>query len=383
LTSVAYSRGRGLRDVRPAQCMATGFPGLVDALVADIGRSTVKSSSPYVCGPLNGARAAAGALPVRFVALDADAIAPDSWGAWRAWWGGFSVAMWPTHSSKREALRERVLIELAAPAERGVAIATADALAEAICRDLNGGVTLDRAVHRPEQPLLLPPRGVPVSRFDGDPAPLAGASTPEEGRPLQKRAEDDLSRLLLSSVGAFPSSTLPTGPGERNACLFRLARWLRGTQRVMTDDELRAVALAWHARAVGLIDTKDSIVTVADLIRGYHAVRAPHGAVMAQIAREAAGEVVPHVERLATLGYGDSAMRLVRLCAALQRHHGDAPIFLAARTAGEFAQMHYVDAAKVLSQLVRDGVLELVQRGAGRVASRYRFVWRLDEDVPR
>jgi hypothetical protein len=37
--------------------------------------------------------------------------------------------------------------------------------------------------------------------------------------------------------------------------------------------------------------------------------------------------------------------------------------------------IHFTDASKMLAALVRDGVLQLVSKGAGKVASRYRFRW--------
>jgi TPP-dependent trihydroxycyclohexane-1,2-dione (THcHDO) dehydratase len=61
---------------------------------------------------------------------------------------------------------------------------------------------------------------------------------------------------------------------------------------------------------------------------------------------------------------------------ALQKHEGDKPFFISARVAGDLAGVHYTDASKMLAAFVTDGVLELVKKGAGKVASRYRFIWR-------
>ena len=75
------------------------------------------------------------------------------------------------------------------------------------------------------------------------------------------------------------------------------------------------------------------------------------------------------------LGYGTSGNQLVRVCAALQAHQGDEPFFISARKAGEVLGIHFVDASKMLAALVHDGVLKLVTKGVGKVASRYRFGW--------
>ena len=84
---------------------------------------------------------------------------------------------------------------------------------------------------------------------------------------------------------------------------------------------------------------------------------------------------LPH--GIEALGYGDTGKHLVRLCQALQSHEGDAPFFISARQAGEVLGVHFTDASKMLSALVADGVLTLVSKGAGKVASRYRFTWSI------
>jgi len=57
----------------------------------------------------------------------------------------------------------------------------------------------------------------------------------------------------------------------------------------------------------------------------------------------------------------------------LQAHHGDAPFFISARQAGDVLGIHFTDASKMMAALVTDGVLQLVSKGVGKVASRYRF----------
>jgi hypothetical protein len=86
-------------------------------------------------------------------------------------------------------------------------------------------------------------------------------------------------------------------------------------------------------------------------------------------------EGLPLPEGISSLGYGDRVQYLVRLCIALQAHHGTDPFFISARQAGEAMGLHFTDASKTLSALVADGVLTLVTKGAGKVASRYRFAW--------
>ena len=192
---------------------------------------------------------------------------------------------------------------------------------------------------------------------------------------LQKRTEDDRSNLLCSSVG-IPASTLPAQEGQRNRCLFELARWVKGNHPHATRDEVRAIVQEWHRLALNVIGTKDFAVTWADFTRGLEKVRQPHGSTMQSIINN-----IDHTTPLPTgidaLGYGDTATHLVRLCKALQGHEGDAPFFISARQAGEVLGVHFTDASKMLSALVEDGVLTLVSKGAGKVASRYRFAWSI------
>lgn len=57
---------------------------------------------------------------------------------------------------------------------------------------------------------------------------------------LQKNTEDDRSNLLCSSVG-IPASTLPAQEGQRNRCLFELARWVKGNHPDASREEQRAI----------------------------------------------------------------------------------------------------------------------------------------------
>ena len=80
-------------------------------------------------------------------------------------------------------------------------------------------------------------------------------------------------------------------------------------------------------------------------------------------------------ESLASRNYGEKTERLILICRQLQSHAGEREFFLSSRQAGDLVGLHFTDASKVMSCLVYDGILELVKRGAGNQASRYRYVW--------
>ena len=217
------------------------------------------------------------------------------------------------------------------------------------------------------RPLLSGPL-VPLPGF----SEVAHAIRPPD---LQKRTEDDRSNLLCSSVG-IPAHTLPAQEGQRNRCLFELARWVKGNHSHATREEVRAIAQEWHRLALPVIGTKDFAVTWADFTRGMEKVRQPHGSTMQAIISNI-DHTTPLPPGIDALGYGDAAKHLVRLCQALQGHEGDAPFFISARQTGEVLGVHFTDASKLLAALVADGVLTLVSKGAGKVASRYRFAWSI------
>ncbi|WOP14512.1 hypothetical protein [Ottowia sp. SB7-C50] len=214
--------------------------------------------------------------------------------------------------------------------------------------------------------------GHPLVQGPLKPLPGFSAVAAELGSHLQKRADAILCSPLSSSVG-IPPDTLPTQAGQRNACLFKLARYIKAANPSATRAELRAIAEEWHALALPVIETKDFAVTLQDFVYGFDNVQHPFGQTMQNIIDNI--DATPLPAGIAALGYGDRGHHLVRLCAALNAHHAPEPFFLGARQAGEVIGVHYTDANKMLASLVADGVLTLVSKGAGNKASRYRFAW--------
>lgn len=193
---------------------------------------------------------------------------------------------------------------------------------------------------------------------------------------LQKRTEDDRSNLLYSSVlfCRYPADTIPSEQRQRNRCLFALARYLKGTYPNATRNELRSVVSNWHTQYLSAIGTKDFAVTWTDFLNGWSKVRQPYGVTMQTILTEIDVDR-PLPTGILALEYGGSGNHLVRVCEALQAHHGAEPFFISARQAGDVLGIHFTDASKMLAALVADGVLTLVTRGVGKLASRYRFGW--------
>jgi hypothetical protein len=168
------------------------------------------------------------------------------------------------------------------------------------------------------------------------------------------------------------AATLPNGPGQRRRKLFDLARWLKGLIPDAGSKELKPVVRQWFALALPFIRTKEWSESWEDVIVAWQAVRHPVGGRWAEITQ--ASKLV-HVD----VGENDgAAAAIIRLCAALQKHHGPGKAWpLSCRLAGEVAGVSKERAARVLKTLVFDEVLELAPPGGpkgSRVAATYRFL---------
>ncbi len=208
---------------------------------------------------------------------------------------------------------------------------------------------------------------VPLKGF----SEVANAIRPPD---LQRSTEEHTSHFNSSVLLCrYPATTLPDHAGQRNHCLFELARYVKGKHPDATRQELRDTVRGWHDLVLPVIETKDFSITMTDFMRGWEKVRQPHGIIMSAIIANI--DTTPPPVGIETLGYGDAGLKLVKICAALQEHHVPEPLFLSARQAGELLGIHFTDASKMLAALVADGVLVLVSKGVGKVASRYRFAW--------
>lgn len=215
---------------------------------------------------------------------------------------------------------------------------------------------------------------------EGPVAPLKGlasvvqsirgrAHTPtEEG---QKRTEDNTGDLLRSSVG-FPARTIATGKGQRHACIFELARWLKGRfPGTLATDHFQTVK-DWFDHVQHVVGTQEFAVTWADFEGAWDRVKHPVGAVLRDLLLTVNHDS-PLPEAFASCGFGVKAAHLYRVCERLQAHEGEAPFFLSVRQAGELIDMDHGDAAKILRAFIAKDMLVEVTKGKGKFASRYRL----------
>lgn len=199
---------------------------------------------------------------------------------------------------------------------------------------------------------------------------------------LPPSAEDDTQtcHVCHSSSGSgltmteAIARTLPTGVGQRNACLWRLARLLRGRSGLASADACRSVVRQWFEQALPVIGTKDWETTWADFQRQWAAVRSFGGGSLQAAVMAAKASDPP----AAALRYQGQRMRLlVTLCAELQRLNGTDPFYLSCRNAAlAIGIKSHKTAWRWLRDLILDGVLELTAQGTVGIAGRaneYRY----------
>lgn len=182
----------------------------------------------------------------------------------------------------------------------------------------------------------------------------------------------------VSSVGVRVEKFLPSENGQRNKYLFALARHAKAVMPEATEAQLRGLVRQWFELAKPVIGTQEFVTSWGDFKRAWEAVKFPAGEALAPVLA-ALKEPEPIPDELQERGFCDRDWLLVRLCRELQLLAGDEPFFIGARKAGEILDMHYTDASALLRALVADGIIQLVSRGSGSKASRYRFTWRGEE----
>ena len=83
---------------------------------------------------------------------------------------------------------------------------------------------------------------------------------------------------------------------------------------------------------------------------------------------------IPIPQQLVSMGYDNRSFKLFLVCRQLQVINGDNPFFLSARTAGEIVDYHFTGTSKILAAMVTDGILQLISKGTGLKASRYKYI---------
>jgi hypothetical protein len=171
-----------------------------------------------------------------------------------------------------------------------------------------------------------------------------------------------------SSVESYPATCIPHAVGQRNACLFALARHFKSLEPQADSKRQRQICKAWHDTYVAIIGTKGFAITWGDFQRAWSKVK-----YTTPVLEDCLLILppVPDIERLRD--YGIEAMHLMQICIALANHHEPEPFFLACRKASELIGLSHYDSAKLLRLFVDEGWLQVVTPHTTARAPRYRM----------
>lgn len=196
-------------------------------------------------------------------------------------------------------------------------------------------------------------------------------------KPLEVEEVDiDVSAEVIQMAIA---ENLPEAFGQRNRCLFQLARALKAIPKLETSPpaKLRPIVVAWHRAALRRIRTKPFEESWLDFVNAWKKVEFPKGSEpMAAIIKNARAAVDP----AETANYEQDKLRLlIKACRELQREAGDGCFYLGCRKAGEIVGVTHTQAHRWLTLLEIDGLLQCVKKGtqSGRKASRFRYLGTL------
>lgn len=188
----------------------------------------------------------------------------------------------------------------------------------------------------------------------------------------------DLSDSALFDIQAAIDKTQPTDIGQRNKCLFELARRLRGIEALADMDPKSLIPLVqqWHGKAVDVINTPDISESIADFLRGWQRVKFPiHADYIRDVHRRATADPDPGLE------YMDEANRLgilSAMCRILQEECAEPGVFyLSCRTASLPFRVKHTTANNWLFLLEQFGYIRTVIKGGtpttARKATRFTY----------
>lgn len=182
---------------------------------------------------------------------------------------------------------------------------------------------------------------------------------------------------VLQDVEKAILATLPTGQGQRNQCIFRFVRHLKGIVPDAEAGQLRPYVQEWHRRALPKIGTKPFLETWADFVHAWAKVKAPIGQGLVDAAFHRAIASEPPFVAIELYGsIHEPIVILAALCRELQRIAGAREFFLDCRTAGRLIGRDHTTAWRYLEVLCADGILAVGTKGskASRKASSFRFI---------
>jgi hypothetical protein len=211
---------------------------------------------------------------------------------------------------------------------------------------------------KPLPPVGLPLPPLPSSLVDPREQGRHREDEPDESSKSSRFRQTQHNQTFIAWWTSAVMATLPDGPGQRNRCIFELARAVKSIKPDASKAELRAVLREWHQLALPFIRTKEFDESYSDFAIAWDRVRRPAGKFFAAAA--AADCVLP--QAVARRGYDGNLRRLAALCWQLQQHWGDHQFPLGCEIAGKFLGVSARHAARLIKALQFDEVLHLAAK---------------------
>lgn len=180
--------------------------------------------------------------------------------------------------------------------------------------------------------------------------------------------------VSLHDVDEAIGRCIPKKVGDRNACLFNLARLLKfnlGYEgRKITD--IRPLVEQWHKRALPVIGTKPFVDSWADFTRAWRDAKLPMDARMLE---EIYSKVRKQPLPSEAVNYDrDEVKWLLGLCWELSKLTTTGRFFLSCHCAGDLLGVDSRQASRWLNMFEVDGVIVREETGNEYRANRYRWL---------
>jgi hypothetical protein len=169
-----------------------------------------------------------------------------------------------------------------------------------------------------------------------------------------------------SQYGAFPPDTIPADVGQRNFCIFKLARHLKLNHTSADVESMLDVVAHWYQQVQPAIRTKEFMESWMGFKTAWRNVKYMNG-IMESIVAKLDKDPPNNPGSV----FGLQGARLYQLCSDLQSHHGGKPFFLSCRQAGKALQITHTFANDLLSEFCHMGLITRTSKGTKQKASRY------------
>ena len=217
-----------------------------------------------------------------------------------------------------------------------------------------------------------------LDRFMSSRGPTESAESAERTETTEKA--EAMSSVLsgISGISVGPDEvirrTQPQALGQRNDCLFDLARGLKfdAGLKDWPFHQLKPLVRKWHAQALSVIGTPAFDESWSDFVRAFDAAAYP---LDLDIERWAVTQAKSAALPPAASEYDSEPVRLlIAICWWLASLHHRRRFFLSSHSAGEVLGVTHDKVLRWMRMLCADGVLEVVERGNQRKATRYRYI---------